>query len=253
MAFDMPVEVSAAEPAVAVPEEEPVVSVFSVQDSEFADVGALINDAMSTEVVAEVVPEEVIQAHEEALNADVDVISGIVMEMPFADVGESSPLPAIETAKTVEAPEMMATAETGKAEEKTSPPAALPSVAIVVDGDRRVAEWAKRSLQDRIRTIHLFEKLDPAMQRTRQYLKRGELPLVILSCDFKDMRGFVTRLHKMAPKIRVIGLASGNTTKAVREAVEAVLQKPSTHEVEDSSASAKCAGLGKALIRSLTG
>jgi hypothetical protein len=136
---------------------------------------------------------------------------------------------------------------------KASPPAALPSVAIVVDGDRRVAEWAKRSLSDRIRTVHLFEKLDPAMQRTRQYLKRGELPLVILSCEFKDMRGFVNRLYKMAPKIRVIGLVSGTTTKAVQQSVEAVLQKPSVSEVEDSSASAKCAGLGKALMRSLVG
>jgi hypothetical protein len=129
----------------------------------------------------------------------------------------------------------------------------LPSVAIVVDGDRGVAEWAKRSLSDRIRTIHLFEKLDPAMQRTRQYLKRGELPLIILSCDFKDVQGFVKRLHKMAPKIRVIGLVNGTTPKAIQKQVEAVLQKPSVSEVEDSSASAKCAGLGKALMRSLAG
>ncbi len=223
--FEMPIEMPIASCApVEAPETEAVVSVVPVHEAEFADMGALINDALATNVVAEMVSEEVIATSPEQAKP----------MQPVEVVNRSSVDPLEETAKA-------------------SPPAALPSVAIVVDGDRGVAEWAKRSLSDRIRTVHLFEKLDPAMQRTRQYLKRGELPLVILSCDFKELRGFVNRLHKMAPKIRVIGLVSGTTTKGVQQSVEAVLQKPSVSEVEDSSASAKCAGLGKALMRSLVG
>lgn len=219
--FEMPLAMAELE---ATPEEEAVVNVVSVQEPEFADVGTLPEDALSTEVVAEMVPEEVIAPTPEPVN----------------------PLPSMGVASS-------ASVDSSESPAKVAPPAALPSVAIVVDGDRGVAEWAKRSLSDRIRTIHLFEKLDPAMQRTRQYLKRGELPLIILSCEFKDIQSFVKRLHKMAPKIRVIGLVNGATSNAIKEAVEATLQKPSVSEVEDSSASAKCAGLGKALMRSLVG
>ncbi|NNL86828.1 MAG: DUF4388 domain-containing protein, partial [Myxococcales bacterium] len=52
---------------------------------------------------------------------------------------------------------------------------------IAIDGDLEVLEWLKRSLRGCAHFVHIFQSLEPAVERLRYYFVRGVSPGVILS------------------------------------------------------------------------
>ncbi len=135
-----------------------------------------------------------------------------------------------------------------------SPGSSSPGTIVVADPDRVVGEWVKTALAQVVQRVHIFNDLDPAMQRARQYLTRGEIPMVVFAGNLPGSESFAKRLQKMSPRMRLIALSEPGHERPFPEGiVEALLQKPSAGELKATGDNPKCAGLAKALLRSIAG
>ena len=85
---------------------------------------------------------------------------------------------------------------------------------IVIDRDLVALEWVKAAARGDYEPIHVFQQTDPAMTRIRQYLLRGEPPVVLIEAGtpvdrlggFVDAFDFVARLKAQSPRIVVLWL-----------------------------------------------
>lgn len=95
----------------------------------------------------------------------------------------------------------------------TSAPAS-PLPLVLIDSDVTVLEWAKTALQRDFSHIHAFQQAEQGLSRIRQYLIRGEFPVVLISTGIQidplsgihGLSDFVSRLKAQATKLVVIGL-----------------------------------------------
>jgi hypothetical protein len=81
-------------------------------------------------------------------------------------------------------------------------PDQLPPV-VVVAPELPLLEWVKRVLECNFRRVHIFQKAELAVQRMRQYMSRGDSPLVLVSPDLADV---VARMKKQSPRSPVLWL-----------------------------------------------
>jgi hypothetical protein len=94
---------------------------------------------------------------------------------------------------------------------------ARPEAAILIEPDLGCLEVAKRLLADSFSRVHAFQRPDLGIGRIRQYLGRGEVPLVLLSdrtpadslTGARDWRQILGRLKVLAPRMPVLLLAEG--------------------------------------------
>ena len=85
---------------------------------------------------------------------------------------------------------------------------------VLIDPDVSVLEWVKATIQDYFSRVHVFQQADQGLARIRQYLIRGELPVVLISTEIRidplsgihGLSDFVDRLKTQAAKLVVIGL-----------------------------------------------
>ncbi len=85
---------------------------------------------------------------------------------------------------------------------------------ILMDPDVVVLEWVKNALRDSFDRVHVFQRTEQGLARIRQYLIRGELPVVLISLEAKvdplsgihGLADFVKRLKAQAAQLRVLGL-----------------------------------------------
>jgi len=92
-------------------------------------------------------------------------------------------------------------------------PAHRPPV-VVLDADLPVLEWVKGALEGTFRRIHIFQRAELAVERLRQYLARGQAPLVLVSPSlpldrshgWRDVEDLVARMKKQSPRSRVLWL-----------------------------------------------
>ena len=85
---------------------------------------------------------------------------------------------------------------------------------VVVDRQLSVLEWMKSTLEGAFPRVHIFQKADLAVQRLRQYVARGERPLVLVSpelpidgaCGWSDVNDMVARMKKQSPRSTVLWL-----------------------------------------------
>ena len=90
--------------------------------------------------------------------------------------------------------------------------ASEPPPIVFVDSDRSVVEWARSSLPDDLPALHLFQSPDQGIQRIRQYLRRAEAPVVVLSTQLppdslsgaRSPEELVARLRKQAPHMKIV-------------------------------------------------
>jgi hypothetical protein len=91
---------------------------------------------------------------------------------------------------------------------------AHPGTLILMDPDIVVLEWVKNALRDNFKRVHTFQRTEQGLARIRQYLIRGELPIVLISLDavvdplsgIHGLADFVQRLKAQAARLRVLGL-----------------------------------------------
>ncbi len=85
---------------------------------------------------------------------------------------------------------------------------------ILVDPDVVVLDWVKDTLSASFDRVHVFQRSEQGLARIRQYLVRGELPVVLISLEVEvdplsgihGLADFVKRLKAQAAQLTVLGL-----------------------------------------------
>ncbi len=123
-------------------------------------------------------------------------------------------------------------------------PSSLPPL-VLVDPDLAVVEWTRASLPEGFPAAHLFQSTDQGIHRIRQYLRRAEVPLVVLSTDLppdglsgaRTPEELLQRLHKQAPQMRILLLQE--TGRPLPQSLEALgihqarLSRPTATQLAD--------------------
>ena len=115
-----------------------------------------------------------------------------------------------------------------------SAPGELPPI-VVIEPELPDLERIKHGLADAAARIHVFQRSDLGIARIRQYLARGETPVVILSSrtppdplsGARDWREILARLKTQAPRMPVFLLEEGGSRpERAPEALDGVLPRP---------------------------
>jgi hypothetical protein len=115
---------------------------------------------------------------------------------------------------------------------------------VLIDPDICVLEWAKLAIGDDFTRVHVFQQTEQGLARIRQYLVRGERPLVLISAEARvdplsgihGLADFVKRLKAQAPGLRVLGVREPDETVPPAPAgVEAVLARPARRELRQET------------------
>ncbi len=99
-------------------------------------------------------------------------------------------------------------------------PGAGPLAVVVVDRELVVLEWVKRALAPLPVRAHIFQRSEQAIARIRQYLVRGDVPLVLLTTatppdpvsGAKDWAEIAARLRAQVPNLPLVLLAAPEVT-----------------------------------------
>ncbi len=117
---------------------------------------------------------------------------------------------------------------------------------VVIEPDVSGLEWIKAAIGAGFVRVHVFQKAEQGLSRIRQYMIRGEFPVVLISTAVKidplsgihGLGDFVKRLKSQAARIRVIGIrecAEKNTPAKDPgiPALDAVLERPSQRQIRE--------------------
>jgi len=154
------------------------------------------------------------------------------LETPAPEVESAEGAPSEQVAESIEAPEPAIEPE---------PVAAARSVGqamsvVLIDPDVTSLEWIKSTIQDDFARVHVFQQAEQGLSRIRQYLIRGELPVVLISTDVRidslsgihGLADFVARLKTQAKRLVVVGLheerEAGEPSSSI--AFDGILSKP---------------------------
>ncbi len=83
---------------------------------------------------------------------------------------------------------------------------------ISIDPNLTTLEWQKLNIGDGFPRVHIFQNGESGITRIRQYLRRGEIPIVLVSIDLASQRvtgvdslaEFIRRLKLLAPSMPVL-------------------------------------------------
>jgi hypothetical protein len=160
------------------------------------------------------------------------------------DAGAPAPTPAHSGAQeAAPAPETRAAAAPAAPAPRRA--AAAPSAVVAIDHDLASLEWLKAALGPVHPRVHIFQRSDQGISRIRQYLARGETPLVVLSAEApadpvsgaRDAGEIVRRLKLQAPRMPVLVTQRAGDAGLVAGA-DGVLAKPTPTQLADP----RCAG-----------
>lgn len=214
----------------------------------------------AADVIAASAVERVEAEHDPALDEHVEAehdltLDEIVKAMPLPGEGGASgidapefaaeaPRPsAIEPRPTeVEAPPPSETSETSETRPEAVMPGRMPVV--LIDPDVSVLEWTKSAIEGDFARVHMFQQADQGLTRIRQYLIRGETPLVLVSPEtpidplsgIHGLGDFVKRLKAQSPRIVVLGLREETdeaTAAAMPGVLDGVLGRPARRLLGD--------------------
>lgn len=132
----------------------------------------------------------------------------------------------------------------------TGPAATPPNVlasrtAVVIDPDAGALEWIKSVVEGQVARIHVFQRAEEGLARIRQYLIRGEVPVVLIALatpidplsGIHGLADFVKRLRAQAARIVILGLneAGGGRSGGRPGLLDAVLSKPGRERLRTAS------------------
>jgi hypothetical protein len=116
---------------------------------------------------------------------------------------------------------------------------------VLIDPDVAVLEWVKHALHKNFKQVHVFQQADQGLMRIRQYLIRGELPVVLISPDAEidplsgicGLSDFVKRLKSQAARLPVFGLIEAEVPPSVppQSHLDGMLSRPGRKRLRDSS------------------
>lgn len=98
-----------------------------------------------------------------------------------------------------------------------------PPPVVVVDPSQPALEWAKAALSGYAR-VHTFQQTELGIQRIRQYLLRGEPPVVLLAADTapdpvsgaRDAYDITARLRRQAPRLPIVIVSAAGSRPPTR-------------------------------------
>jgi len=131
---------------------------------------------------------------------------------------------------------------------------------VLIDPDVTVLEWVKAAIEDEFARVHVFQQAEQGLSRIRQYLIRGQTPLVLLSPDTQidplsgihGLGDFVKRLKAQSPRLVVLGLRDDDDAapSAMPGSLNGVLRRPARRMLADRG-SAEGAAASQVLSRAL--
>jgi len=137
-----------------------------------------------------------------------------------------------------------------------APPAALEDCAVVaVDRELAALEWIKRALAPASPRVHIFQSSEQAIARIRQYVARGERPVVVLTTatppdpisGARDWSEIAARLRAQVPHVPIVLLAApGSPVAPVSERAipDALATRPDLTVLSDERARERRESLG---------
>jgi hypothetical protein len=141
-----------------------------------------------------------------------------------------------------------------------APTERLPHALVVIDPALGALEWLKRCLGPSFVHVHIFQSTELGVTRIRQYLARGDQPVVLLARDarpdalsgIRDATELVTRLGQQAPRMPIVLLVeSDGDPAAVRNSavrgLAGVVARPSVDRLKDPRCRAQVTAAGEAL------
>lgn len=173
----------------------------------------------------------------------------VVQQEPASSPSEGSEL--------LEAPEPDRIHHAPTAPEEIPP---LPPL-VLIDPDLAVVEWVRESLPAELKVAHLFQMTEHGIARIRQYLRRAEVPVVILSTaaladpvsGARTVAEVVERLLRQAPQMRILMLEEvGRPISAGLEAkTHGRIAKPTQTQLATPAMAPAREHLGQELVREL--
>jgi hypothetical protein len=173
---------------------------------------------------------------------------------------DTQPIPAEPLGgRTEVSSELAGAAARGAVSELPSEPVRVAELAsslplVLIDSDVTGLEWAKAALQTGFSRIHAFQQAEQGLTRIRQYLIRGEFPVVLISTKIRidplsgihGLSDFVSRLKAQATRLVVIGLQEDDGTGVTADsgqpttsgAFDHVVSRPSGQALEPTAAGA---------------
>ncbi len=148
----------------------------------------------------------------------------------------------------------------------TLPPMASPEKlpVVLIVPSVVVLEWAKAAIADDFARVHVFQQAEQGLARIRQYLIRGEVPLVVISTATRidplsgihGLGDFAKRLKTQSPRLVLLGLAEQEDDgPAPRTAgLDRVLPHPARRvlgDVGNPEARAAAEALSRALLEAV--
>lgn len=131
---------------------------------------------------------------------------------------------------------------------------AAPAAVVAIDHDLASLEWLKAALGPLHPRVHIFQRSDQGISRIRQYLARGETPLVVLSAEAppdpvsgaRDAAEIIRRLKLQAPRMPVL-LTQREGESPLEAGADGWLHKPTATQLADP----RCAGDRERLAQAL--
>jgi len=115
---------------------------------------------------------------------------------------------------------------------------------VLIDPDVSVGDWVKSAIEKKFARVHVFQQADQGLSRIRQYLIRGETPLVLVSSETQidplsgihGLSDFVKRLKAQSPRTVVLGLRDDDVApSAMPSTLNGVLRRPSRRLLVDKN------------------
>jgi hypothetical protein len=140
-----------------------------------------------------------------------------------------------------EAPELeveqiaLAPVEESPREEAPSRPGVAATSLIAINPNLSSLEWQKLNLAEIFTRVHIFQSGESGIVRVRQYLRRGEIPVVLVSIDLaaekvsgvESLAEFIRRLKLLAPSmpVLVVRYEEARSEESI-DAADAILNGP---------------------------
>jgi len=127
---------------------------------------------------------------------------------------------------------------------------------VLMDPNLTALEWQKSVLGPLFRRIHIFQRCDGGISRIRQYLRRGEEPVVLVSdavpgdpmSGIADPVGLIRRLRAHDPHMSIFFVQSGDERAPTSVGpANGVLQRPANYQLANRRAWSKLEAAGEAL------
>jgi hypothetical protein len=167
-----------------------------------------------------------------------------ILAAPIAEP-EVSPEPAPPPAAAAAREAAVAVAPAAAADPAARRTVTAPTAVVAIDHDLASLEWLKAALAPAHPRVHIFQRSDQGIARIRQYLARGDTPLVVLSAEApadpvsgaRDAAEIIRRLKLQAPRMPVF-LAQRAGDALIEVGADGTLVKPNPTQLADP----RCAG-----------